>query len=186
MTDPQLRPFVCRGNPLECPVFIVGFNATTGLPFRSYWDAMHGFDKDRFIVDYLAKKNLQRPVGTRARLDIIARHLRCLETNLFSAPTRSKSGLKAAARTTEIFHFLFAAVRPRLVWVHGADAYKFFSKATGRDDFQGQAQPATLNGHRFHLFGSPHLSRGVTYDQAAEWALELKALLGEEAPQVTS
>ena len=42
----DLRPFVCDGSPLDCRVFIVGFNPASALDedFWKFWDPSIGFD----------------------------------------------------------------------------------------------------------------------------------------------
>jgi len=51
-----LRPFVCRGLPQTCDVFIVGINATTGTDFWSFWNDTSGFDYENWEKAYLAER----------------------------------------------------------------------------------------------------------------------------------
>jgi hypothetical protein len=91
MHEPGLRPFVCHGSLLACEVFIVGFNPATAMdqPFWEYWSDETGFDKPRFMRDYLQKRGLAEPKGVRARIERIVAELPigfALETNICSRP----------------------------------------------------------------------------------------------------
>jgi hypothetical protein len=157
----------------------VGFNATKPMPFWTYWNDGHGFNRDLFLSDYLRIKNRRRPVGTRARLEEISRVLPCLETNIHAVPSKTRSDLKAAERSTEVFRFLFREIQPALVWAHGKDACRFFEHETDCGTCEGNLQKADWMGHRFHLFGSPHLSRSVSLASARHYAQELASLINE-------
>ena len=45
------RPFICNGNPLECEIFIVGFNAATEMQakFDEFWSNVDGFNKSEWL-----------------------------------------------------------------------------------------------------------------------------------------
>lgn len=52
-----LRPFVCDGSPLDCRVFIVGFNPATDseVDFWNFWSSHRGF-KQRALVSELSQR----------------------------------------------------------------------------------------------------------------------------------
>jgi hypothetical protein len=160
MTDPKSRPFVCDGSPLECSVFVVGFNPATEMdqPFWTYWSDSSGFDKSAFIRDYLVKRGLHEPKGVRARIERIVSQLppgACLETNICSKPTKTAAELRPGDRTTAIFDFLLGTIRPRVVYVHSNDPIAYFERVTGTAGFDsGSLKPATIGGHSFLLLGT--------------------------------
>lgn len=57
-----LRPFVCDGSPLDCRVFIVGFNPATDseVDFWTFWSSDRGFNKALWYQNYL-KERRERP-----------------------------------------------------------------------------------------------------------------------------
>lgn len=57
------RPFVCAGSPLECNVFIVGFNPASPMEgdWWADWSTLHGFDKETWMVRYLDERK-NRPL----------------------------------------------------------------------------------------------------------------------------
>jgi hypothetical protein len=59
----DLRPFVCDGSPLDCEVFIVGFNPATpmSLGFWEFWRRGRGFDKVSWLDAYI-KDRQTRPL----------------------------------------------------------------------------------------------------------------------------
>src|ERR1700735_3082953 len=98
----ELRPFVCNGSPLECGVFIVGFNPATKMraDFWEYWRSGYGFDKEAWFKSYKEERQA-RPLNpgktrraqisnTRRVIEWIieaASPIGCLETNIYSAAT---------------------------------------------------------------------------------------------------
>lgn len=133
----DLRPFVCEGSPLTCRVFIVGFNPATEMSsdFWKFWRLGYGFDKAAWFSEYL-KDRQSRPLkpgktrrpavsNTRSRIDWVieeATPIRCLETNIYAAPTEQAVDLRALQRSTAPFDFLMDSVKPDVVVVHGKDA----------------------------------------------------------------
>jgi hypothetical protein len=181
MTEPGLRPFVCSGSPLECSVFIVGFNPATSLdePFWSHWNDETGFDKKTFMEVYLKKRGLVKPKGVRARIERIVSELpegSCLETNICSKPTKTAAELALNDRTTDIFRFLFRAVRPRLVYAHSNGPIDRFIRLTGCRDFdKGDPRKVNLDGHEFLITGT----RGPLFRMSFENASSLGRSLRE-------
>ena len=132
-----LRPFVCEGSPLNCKVFIVGFNPATEMSadFWSFWRTGYGFDKSTWSSEYL-KERQSRPLkpgktrrpavsNTRRVIDWIlqeASPVSCLETNIYAAPSEQAADLASANRLTAPFDFLLDTISPNMVIVHGKDA----------------------------------------------------------------
>ncbi len=122
------RPFVCSGSPLDCSVFVVGFNPATPLesPFWSFWTDSAGFDRPRFINEY----EKARPVkGVRKRLNAMVQRFPAgavLETNICSEPTKRASDLKRGDRRTAVFLYLVTTIRPRIVFLHSNEPIKYF------------------------------------------------------------
>jgi hypothetical protein len=89
-----MRPFVCEGSPLDCQIFIVGFNpATTNVSFWDFWRLPYGFDKKAWLPMYESEREEQgkkRQSSTRKRIERIveaAWPLKCLETNIHAVPS---------------------------------------------------------------------------------------------------
>src|SRR5215218_7019589 len=96
----RLRPFVCDGSPLDCRIFIVGFNPATSLTgdWWDFWDSSYGFRRAEWLKRYIPERATQplkpgrtrrAPISnTRKVIDWIvdaARPVKCLETNIYSA-----------------------------------------------------------------------------------------------------
>jgi hypothetical protein len=164
LTD--LRPFVCDGSPLECGVFIVGFNPATGMPgdFWRYWDPKSGFRKQAWFAAYqkhrerhaLAAGKQFRPVSnTRRVIEWIieeVRPLRCLESNIYAAATAKAKDLPKGEQNIAPFKFLLERIKPRVVVVHGkaaAEAIQTLGIAKG-----------------VQVICEPHFSRGWSEEKA--------------------
>lgn len=132
-----LRPFVCDGSPLECEVFIVGFNPATAssADFWTFWRSGYGFEKAAWYENYLRERREQpikvgktrrNPVShTRRVIDWIleeASPVKCLETNIHSLPTEQSTDLSATQRSTASLDFLLRTIMPRLIIAHGKPA----------------------------------------------------------------
>lgn len=139
----DLRPFVCDGSPLECDVFIVGFNPATTMSadFWQFWRSGEGFDKEAWLEAY--KKDRQvRPLRqgktrrnsvspSRRVIDLVlegASPYRCLETNIYSASTEQAVDLASEQRITAPFDFLLVNIKPRVIVAHGVDAVEHIRK----------------------------------------------------------
>jgi hypothetical protein len=153
MSEPDLRPFVCHGSPLACEVFVVGFNPATTMdrPFWDYWSDETGFDKPRFMRDYLQKRGLLEPKGVRARIERVVAELPtglALETNICSKPTKTAAELHRDDRATGVFRFLLETIQPRLVYAHSNDPIAYFEQLTGARGFdEGTPRTAIHQGH---------------------------------------
>jgi hypothetical protein len=142
-----LRPFVCEGSPLDCKVFILGFNPATELSvdFWHFWHPGVGFDKAGWYANYLEERMLRplesgkirrnRVSTTRRVIEWIieeVRPLKCLETNIHSVPTTKASGLTAACRSTDPFDYLVRRINPRLIIAHGDKAQEHIAGHPGQ------------------------------------------------------
>ncbi len=117
------RPFVSKGSPLDCRVFIVGFNpARSNVGFGEFWDDNYGFRYDLWHSAYLAN-NGNRLSPTRQRLERVvqaANSVHILETNLYSFPTPRASDLRMPNRQSDCLSFLVETLKPKLIITHGA------------------------------------------------------------------
>ena len=169
-----LRPFVCEGSPLDCEVFIVGFNPATELsqPFWKFWRTEYGFDKTAWFESYKldrqtkplshGKTRRANVSNTRRVIDWIteeARPTKCLETNLYALPTEQAKDLSTKNRVSGIFDFLLQTVRPKMVILHGKDAAQYLSKL-----------PTSTKG-----IAVPHFSRGWSERNAKELGRHIHA-----------
>lgn len=171
----NLRPFVCEGSPLNCEVFLVGFNPATEMTgdFWDHWTTDIGFDKAAWFQAYLADRET-RPLkpGKKSR-PAISNTRRCLgwieegangvpilETNIFARATATKAELALKDRSSEPFRFLVAAIKPKLIVAHGADAH------VAVDQLRTTAQ----------IIKIPHLSRGWSKEGAKEFGRSLAHL----------
>ena len=181
MDQPDLRPFVCHGSPLECRVFIVGFNPATAMvePFWNYWNDDTGFDKPKFMRDYLQKRGFMEPKGVRARIERIVAQLpsgMALETNICSKPTKTAAELTRDNRTTAIFRFLLETIRPRLVYAHSNNPIAYFEQLTGGRGFEaGGPQTASHKDHTFTLVATRGPLFRMGFEEAASLGRSLNA-----------
>ena len=176
-----LRPFVCDGSPLECEVFIVGFNPATAssTDFWSFWRTAYCFQKAAWYENYLnerrlrplkAGKSRRNPISnTRRVIDWIlaeASPVKCLETNIYSFPTEQSTDLSTSQRSTAPFDFLLSKIKPRVIVAHGDDAI------------------AHVRSHKLESFviSVPHFARG--WSEARARALGRK--LSEELARLKS
>lgn len=157
ITNKKMRPFVCEGSPLFCRVFVVGFNpaTTVGDDFWRYWSDDCGFDRFHFIEDYKAVRKLR---GARPRIEAIVEQMPsswCLETNICSTPTPRAADLAHNDRRTEIFRYLFEAIKPDLVFLHSNKPIEFFQRETGCGELG--LEPTTVDwlGHCFDIIARP-------------------------------
>ena len=69
--DESLRPFVCKGNPLQSEIFIVGINPATNMK-SSFWDYYKEdeFDKEKWLNDYKHSREGKRTVLSPTRKKI--------------------------------------------------------------------------------------------------------------------
>lgn len=168
-----LRPFVCDGSPLECDAFVVGINPATSMSadFWQFWRSDYGFDKAAWFEAYLQDRKLQpmKPGKTRRNsvsntrrvIDWIleeASPVRCLETNIYAAPTEQAVDLPPEQRITTPFDYLLEKLQPRLIVVHGEEAASHIQSK----NYTGQ------------IIKVSHLSRGWSQVAARELGLQIK------------
>ena len=136
-----LRPFVCDGCPLDCGVFVVGYNPATGdLP--DFWEFFGSqtceFDKERWDQ---ARREVRRGTPgtpedspTRQRINALVgaiRSAKCLETNLYSKPSAKESGLEPKDKDSRVLEFLLAQICPQVVIAHNKCAQRFICSFLG-------------------------------------------------------
>ncbi|WP_278362221.1 hypothetical protein [Stutzerimonas kunmingensis] len=177
-----LRPFVCEGSPLDCKVFIVGFNPASNMDagFWDFWRAGYGFDKAAWFDVYRyerrvkplspGKKRRTAVSRTRRIIELIvagAAPFKCLETNIYSLPTESAKQLAAADRDSAVFEFLLERVNPQLIVAHGRDA----------QDYLREKRPAAPVIEVRH-FSARGKDKPWTNAEACELGYEIKRRLG--------
>jgi hypothetical protein len=183
MDGPDLRPFVCDGSPFVARVFVVGFNPATSMdkPFWHYWSDDAGFDKPRFMRDYLEKRKLEEPEGVRARIERIVTQMprgMVMETNICSKPTKTAAELTRNLRTTRIFRFLLDTIKPQVVYVHSNEPIKYFEGLTGARGFSdGQALNVSYGDQTIQLLGTRGPLFRMAYPDAAALGRKLLTLL---------
>jgi hypothetical protein len=169
------RPFVCEGSPLDCRVFIVGFNPATEMSrdFWEFWTPGYGFSKSVWFDAYRAERQ-SRPLRagktrrnavspTRRVIDWIceaAAPTRCLETNVYSTATHDMASLEAGDRDAAIFRWLVETVNPSVIVAHGKDA----------------GEEAERVSSQAKILAVPHFSRGWSETKARELGAELRRL----------
>jgi hypothetical protein len=130
MLDKVERPFVCDGSPLQTQMFVVGLNPATALRqnFWCFWDDSRGFDREKFDREYREVRAMK--TGNRPRIEAISRAFPrglCLETNIYSSPTKTAPMLRRDQKRTEAFEFLFRTIQPKALYIHGAPVVQFFT-----------------------------------------------------------
>jgi 5-methylcytosine-specific restriction endonuclease McrA len=130
-SDPRARPFVCDGSPLDCQVFIVGFNPASDVPFWPFWKPPYGFAKREWEAQYLETKGSYSPTRLRINrlVNALGSSIRCLETNMHSYASPDAASLPAAHRSTDVLQLLFDATSPKVAIFHGKEATSFAASA---------------------------------------------------------
>lgn len=173
--DPRVRPFVCDGSPLHCRIVIAGLNPATDMPFWPYWNARTGFDRKAWYEAYLGHRANRTPSTTRRRTDRAVRSVypaHCVETNLYPTASPRLSELPTRLRTTDVFDFLIAAVRPVGLLVHGADAVRHIQPRCSGPISKLVPQVAEFEFGKVLVLGGNHLTR-FWKDAEIEAALRL-------------
>ncbi len=177
----DLRPFVCDGSPLACSVFIVGFNpaTTVSIDFWQFWRSSYGFTKLSWLNTYIEERRV-RPLkpgkkrrntisNTRRVIEWIveeASPIKCLETNIYAAPSEQATDLSMRLRITAPFDFLLRAINPRIIVAHGSEATTHIL----------EKQPSA------HVISVNHFSRGWSQDGARKLGRQIKDVF-ETAPK---
>ncbi|WP_299842654.1 hypothetical protein [uncultured Jannaschia sp.] len=138
------RPFVCRGDPASCSVWVVGYNAaTTGGDWWRFWSSDSGFAYSSWRKDYDAERMTRGkgPSATRRRIDRLRDSVPdLLETNIFATPSTEMANMPKSS--TAAFDLLLATFKPRTVIAHGVPSQKHLAGWSGGE-----------------LIPCPHLSR---------------------------
>ena len=185
--NPKARPFVCEGNPFECEIFIVGFNAATEMKseFSKFWDDAKGYDKKEWLEEYkneIPKQRKRKISPTRERINRIseaAKPLLCLETNIYAMPTPKAKDLKQLHKSTALFEFLLQEIKPRVVFVHGVKAIRFMEGLTSSILNSNKENIVELFGNGTYIITGSHLSRGWSYERAKTLGTQIKEVVKE-------
>lgn len=172
--EEDIRPFLCEGLPLECPIMLVGINPSKSAPFLDHWSAVNGCDKQGWMKKYLAINGRCSP--TRHRIERLVKAIapvRCLETNIFTHLSLTEKGV--LDRDTRVFDFLLKMVRPGVMFVHGKSGVEHLRKLTNSTiPFQklnklncplDQYDKVKFDGFTFDVIAGPHLAYGWSYDR---------------------
>ena len=169
------RPFVCEGSPLDCRVFIVGFNPATEMSadFWEFWTPGYGFNKAAWFDAYKAERRNKplRPGKTRRNAISPTRRViewiceaaapvKCLETNIFSTASTDMNSLREEDRDATLFRLLVEAVKPSVIVAHGKDA------CLEAERFSGRAK----------ILAVRHFSLGWSERKARELGAELRSV----------
>lgn len=180
-----LRPFVCEGSPLDCQVFIVGFNPASSLDaaFWDFWRAGHGFDKTAWFERYqherrarpLAPGRIRRSAVSRTRrlIELVvdaAAPAKCLETNIYSLPTARAKDLAMADRDSAVFDFLLGRIKPALVVAHGREAQTYL-----------RARPPAVPVIEVRHFSARGKDRPWTNEEACQLGHEIRRVVSTVA-----
>ncbi|MDO8450345.1 MAG: hypothetical protein Q7T10_16220 [Rhodoferax sp.] len=122
---PEMRPFLCMGNPLACNVAVVGINPAATTPFWPFWTEDKGLDRASWINEYKAlhNGNLSR---SRAALERFVPQVtnRVIELNAHAKQSKRLSNLKGEHRTTAVLEFMLGVVQPAAILCAGTSALK--------------------------------------------------------------
>lgn len=173
-------PFLCRGSPLTCRIFIVGTNPARQVEkqFWDFWTDPRGFRKTEFV------RELEELTGgltrTREYIEIVTAAAGIndtLETNIYPYATPSAGALTAEQKRTDIFEYLLHTIDPRIVLAHGKPAKKFFSER-GITLVEDRLKSINLDGSRIKLLPRKHLSFQTSHEEARKIGRKLARALG--------
>jgi hypothetical protein len=179
----ELRPFVCEGSPLECRIFIVGFNPATNLSrsFWSFWQPGYGFQKTEWFKVYkqerrdkplsIGKTRRNEISNTRRVIEWIITEsipMKCLETNIYSKPTEQARDLGEQERATQPFDFLLRTIRPAVMLLHGQDAVKHIETKLNTQLKLNSLESVKVEWGNVAVIAVNHLSRGWSEKRARE------------------
>ena len=186
--NPSQRPFVCEGNPLECEIFIVGFNPATEMTrlFLDDWDDYYGFNKSKWLKHYIderasipldpTKKKRNKISNSRSRIEWITETVsgtKCLETNLYSKATKTAKSLKPLDRDIEIFKFLFNSIKPKVLFLHGIEVRQEIEKIFSFKLPENIFSKCEIFEHKLTIIPKKHLSRGWSKENTINFANEI-------------
>jgi hypothetical protein len=160
--DSRVRPFVCSGSPLLYKIFVVGLNPATDVLFWPFWSAERGFDKSEWYEEYLRRRHDGQPSHTRRRINAALAAVpeaKCLESNLYQIASKQFADLPQELRSTDIFEFLLASIKPLALLVHGAEAARHIQPHCGGPLSKHAPQQADFGYGPVVVLGGDHLTR---------------------------
>lgn len=173
-------PFLCRGSPLTCRIFIVGTNPARQVEkqFWDFWTNSRGFRKPEFV------RELEELTGglsrTRKYIEIVAAAAGIndtLETNIYPYATPRAGASTAEQKRTDIFEYLLHTIKPQIVLAHGDPAKKFFSER-GITLIEDRLRQYNLDGLKIKLLPRKHLSHHTSHEEARKIGRKLARALG--------
>ncbi len=187
----DLRPFVCDGFPMECEIFIVGYNPATEMSqsFWEFWNSDTGFNKTAWFEAY-KRERIDRPLKpgrtrrnlispTRQRIEWItefASPIKCLETNIYSKATEKAKDLSIIDQEDEVFKFLLQEIRPKVMLLHGLKTLEHLRKIAHLQTELSRMMVFTKNSVQVKVIAVPHLSRGCSQLKTEEWGKQLREI----------
>jgi hypothetical protein len=146
----KLRPFVCEGSPLDCDLFVVGYNPATDVPgdWWRFWESGYGFRESLWYPEYLASRDDGEASRTRkkiAKLVTAVPKAKALVCNIDARASRKQSDLPKPV--TKPFNTFLPLCSPKVIVAHGQEA---------RDHLAGHPR----------VIGCRHLSR-ISNDEFA-------------------
>jgi hypothetical protein len=193
MGDRNLRPFVCEGSPLDCQIFIVGYNPATEMSqsFWSFWSSETGFNKQAWFEAYKKERAL-KPLtpgktrrnslsNTRQRIEWIveaAQPIKCLETNLYGKATEEAKALSKSEQDSSIFEFLIQEVRPKVMFLHGVNTSRKVEDLTNCKIEPGMdnVTEVSIYSWQTRVIADSHLSYGWSQDNARKLGEKLREI----------
>lgn len=129
-----LRPFVCEGSPLDCDVFIVGYNPATDVSgdWWRFWKPGYGFQEKLWRPEYLASREGGTASKTRKKAEKIVAVFpsqRFLVCNIDSRPSKKQADMPRPI--TKPFDTFFSLCRPKVVIAHGSEAREHLAGRSG-------------------------------------------------------
>ena len=101
-----------------------------------------------------------------------------LETNLFSKQTTNQKELEKYNQNTKPFEFMFENIRPKLIYVHGSKARKYFEKRYGKELVKEkfkEIHDLKLK-YKYTIYVSNHLSR-MAFEKVKDIGKDFKETL---------
>jgi hypothetical protein len=106
--------------------------------------------------------------------------VRCLETNIYCHFSRNEKALSAKFRDTAVFDYLLETIRPKVLFVHGAEGIRHMERLTGLSLFRDRFITVKLRGRRMWMVVGRHLSRGWSYAKVDDLGKQLREVCREE------
>ena len=164
---PSARPFVCKGRPEACDVFIVGTNPATSMkePFKDFWSSESGFDKKAWFKSYGDQRDGKWSPTRHVIEGVIeaAPGVGFLETNVYATATPSETGLLPEHRDSDFFKLLVETIRPKVIIAHGREAYRAVGTFFDRTLKPSKEFVTVRVNEDCVVLAMPHFSRGWSY-----------------------